>query len=27
MFKFIYLSDKEEDFNVQDHLLTPRMFF
>jgi len=27
MFKFNDLSDKEEDFNAQDHLLTPRKFF
>ena len=27
MFKFNDLSDKDEEFNVQDHLLTPRKFF
>ena len=27
MFKFKDLSDKDEEFNVQDHLLTPRNFF
>ena len=27
MFKFSDLSDKDEEFNVQDHLLTPRKFF
>ena len=27
MFKFKDLSDKDEEFNVQDHLLTPRKFF
>ena len=27
MFKFKDLSDKDEEFNVQDHLLTPRIFF
>ncbi len=27
MFKFNDLSDKDEEFNVQDHLLTPKKFF
>ena len=27
MFKFNDLSDKDEEFNVHDHLLTPRKFF
>jgi len=27
MFKFNDLSDKDEEFNVQNHLLTPRKFF
>ena len=27
MFKFKDISDKEEDFNVQDHILTPKKFF
>ena len=27
MFKFSDLSDKEEDFNAQDHLLSPKKFF
>ena len=27
MFKFNDLSDKEEDFNAQDHLLSPKKFF
>jgi len=27
MFKFKDLSDKDEEFNVQDHLLTPKKFF
>ncbi len=27
MFKFKDISDKDEDFNVQDHLLTPKKFF
>ena len=27
MFKFKDISDKDEDFNVQDHILTPKKFF
>ena len=27
MFKFKDISDKDEDFNAQDHLLTPKSFF
>ena len=27
MFKFSDLSDKDEEFNAQNHLLTPKMFF
>jgi len=27
MFKFKDISDKDEDFNAQDHLLTPKKFF